>query len=149
MASFVHREEIARAPVELFAWFLRPAQASEILRASRLELLEGPEVLVPGALMTWRTRRYGLSQKILQRVEVVEEPTRLVVVQTRGPLKSYRLEQHFQATEAGTLLTEEIDFEPPGGVLGQLLTESAVRAEFAELYRLRGEAFRERGWLVG
>jgi len=149
-AVFRHVEETTVSAAELFGLFVRPALALALVPSAGLELVAGPPsgVLVVGETVTLRTRRYGLSQQVVHRVEAIDEPRCLVVVQTRGPLKAYRLEQVFEPTDAGTRLVEEVTFDPPGGVLGQLLTEGRLRREFAEVYALRRAAFAERGWLA-
>lgn len=149
-AVFRHVEETTVAAAELFGLFVRPALALALVPAAGLELVAGPAsgVLAVGDTVTLRTRRHGLSQQVVHRVEAVEEPRRIVVVQARGPLKAYRLEQVFEPTDAGTRLVEEVTFGPPGGVLGLVLTEERLRGEFAELYALRRAAFAERGWLA-
>ncbi len=148
MATFQHADELRLAPEEVFGLFVRPAGALDLVPDAGVELLDAPDLLVVGALLTLRTRRYGLTQKHLHRVEVVAPPERLVVVQVRGPLKAYRLEQRLEPAGEGTRLVEAIDFEPPGGVLGQLVTEAGLRREFADLYQRRREAFAQRGWLL-
>lgn len=143
---FQHDVHLAVPVEDLFGLFLRPALALQLVPDSGLELVAGPELLSAGALLTLRSRRFGLTQKSLQRVEAIEVPTRIVVVQERGPLKAYRLEQRFQVNAGGTLLSERIDFEPPGGILGQWLTTTFLMEEFARLYQARQEAFGAWGW---
>jgi hypothetical protein len=150
MPSFTHTDDLTVAPEELFALFLRPALAVGLAPAAfPLELLDGPEVLSPGATFTLRARRYGLSQKLVIRAEVIEPPDRLVFVQVRGPFRAHTLTQRFEPLTVGCRLIEEIVFEPPGGVLGQLLTSARILADFEQLYRARREGFQSRGWLAG
>jgi ligand-binding SRPBCC domain-containing protein len=150
MSVFTHADELTLPAEELFAIFLRPALAVALAPANfPLELLDGPEILVPGALLTLRTRRYGLAQKFIHRVESVEPLARLVYVQVRGPFRSYRLMQSFERLGEGCQLVEEVQFDPPGGVLGQFLTEARLRGDFEQLYRERRVCFQSRGWLAG
>ena len=150
MTELTHHDDLTVPPEELFALFLRPALAVQLAPAAfPLEFLAGPEVLTPGDSFTLRTRRYGLSQKLIHQLEALDPLRRLVFVQVRGPFRSYRLEQRFEPLAQGCRLIEEVTFEPPGGVLGQLLTVARLRGDLEELYRLRREVFRVRGWLAG
>lgn len=150
MAELSHTDDLTVAAEELFRLFLRPALAVQLAPAAfPLEFLDGPEVLTLGATFTLRTRRYGLSQKLIHQLEELDPPHRLVFVQVRGPFRSYRLVQRFEPLLEGCRLNEEVTFAPPGGVLGQLLTVARLRGDLEELYRLRREVFRARGWLAG
>jgi ligand-binding SRPBCC domain-containing protein len=149
VVEFSHTDDLAIAPAELFARFLRPACAVEFAPpAFPLKLVDGPAILTLGATFTLQARRYGLTQKLIHRLAEIEPPVRLVFEQVRGPFRSYRLAQRFEPLHAGCRLLEEVTFEPPGGVLGQLLTGARLRADLDELYRLRRDVFRGLGWLL-
>ena len=45
----------------------------------------------------------------------------------KGPLKSFRHEHLFETTPNGTLVSDRVEFQPPGGMLGFLVTEDRIR----------------------
>jgi ligand-binding SRPBCC domain-containing protein len=99
---------------------------------------EGPEYLTLGCRLVYQGRRWGVTQTMEMEVVDLEDPCRLVEEQCRGPFRQWRHSHHFEAnSEGGTFLHEEIDYQPPGGVLGQLLTAAFIERDLEELYRWR------------
>jgi hypothetical protein len=102
-----------------------------------LELLEAPERLGPGAITRIRARRWGFATTIETEVIAWEEPVRIVEVQRAGVLRAWKLERTWADEAGGTTLTETIDYEPPGGLLGQMLTAQAIEADLVKAYQAR------------
>jgi ligand-binding SRPBCC domain-containing protein len=60
--------------------------------------------------------------------------------QKEGAFRKWVHSHQFEATaNAGTHVVDEIDYEPPGGMLGLLLTAGAVERELNEFFRYRNE----------
>ncbi|MFO0878734.1 MAG: hypothetical protein U0840_15440 [Gemmataceae bacterium] len=145
MPRFVVTQRFDVPRAILFDVLCRPGN---ILAASPpdlgLELLEAPERLGPGVITRIRARRWGFATTIETEVIAWEEPVRIVEVQREGVLRAWTLERTWADDAPGTTLTETIDYEPPGGLLGQLLTAKAIEADLARAYQRREAWLREK-----
>lgn len=76
-----------------------------------------------GDSVTFRARHFGAWFTLTARITEMEEPTRFVDEQTRGPFRSFRHEHVFEATaQGGTRMTDTIDLASPVfGVLAERL----------------------------
>jgi ligand-binding SRPBCC domain-containing protein len=124
-------------PAVLFALLRRPAVLVALAPSDfGLTLLDGPDILDAGASYTVQARRWGLSQKVVTTLTECLPDESLTEEQTRGPFRRWRLTRRFRPIDGGTELTERVEFEPPGGMLGLTLTaarvEADLRAAFAE-----------------
>jgi ligand-binding SRPBCC domain-containing protein len=101
-------------------------------------LTAGPESLELGCRLVYQGRRWGVTQTLEVEVVELEEACLIIEEQRRGPFRRWRHSHHFEASsEGGTWLREEIDYLPPSGVLGQLLTTAFIERDLEELYRWR------------
>lgn len=135
--------EIARPVPELFAYFTKPANLVQFTPPDyHLELVTGPEVLALGERLVWQGRRWGVSQKIIQQVSLFDAEKLIVVEQKQGPFKRWVQAHHFEPTSAGTLILEKIEFDPPSGMLGFIVTANAIRKELENVAAFRAEKLR-------
>ena len=67
----------------------------------------------------------------------------IVVEQKKGPLARWIHTNHFEATEAGTKILEKIEYDPPGGLLGYMVTADAIRKELVKLLAYREVKLKE------
>ena len=120
------------APVErVFALFLRPAVYLALLPPElHMVLVSGPEELQLGAITEVRGRRWGISQLMRTEVTELEHNVRLVQEQRRGPFTRWTHTQQFEAlADGGTRLTDRVEYEPPGGILGLTLTARRIEQD--------------------
>src|SRR5262245_7981338 len=130
MAVFEVVTLVVRPADEVFAFLAQPAN---LIRVSppelQMTLVDGPPRLQQGARITVQGRRWGVAQRIVSEVTAFEPNVLLVDEQREGPFKkwihSHRLEPH----DGGTRMTDRIEFEAPGGLLGLLVSEKRIREE--------------------
>ncbi|MEZ6133099.1 MAG: hypothetical protein R3C59_30890 [Planctomycetaceae bacterium] len=91
-----------------------------------LEVLSAPEIITLDGVIEFRITAYGFKQRMQHRyVEVSER--QIVAVQIDGPTRSWLHRQTIQENEDGTCtLVDHIEFEPPGGMLGYLMTADRI-----------------------
>jgi hypothetical protein len=125
---------------DVFDFFAQPANVVAIAPPG-LTLVEAPERLAVGSRVTVTLRRYGLTTTVVTEVVVLIEIERIVEVQVRGPLKSWRLEREYvEIGGAVTEVCERIVFEPPGGLLGRTLTARRIEEDLRDAYQMRHAA---------
>jgi ligand-binding SRPBCC domain-containing protein len=144
MPRHVNTVEIPRPVADVFDFLARPANLQRLAPPElRLELVEGPDRLELGSVLHWKARRMGVSQMLVHEVTAFEEGVRIVEEQRRGPLRRWVFAHRFEPSQAGTRLTEEIDYEPPGGPLGLLVGAEAIRQDLETLFAYREKQLRE------
>jgi ligand-binding SRPBCC domain-containing protein len=67
------------------------------------------------------------------RVTECDPPHRFVDEQVRGPFRAFRPEHVFIASGDGTLMTDQVTFTAPFGVIGRLAEHVVLRAYLARL----------------
>jgi ligand-binding SRPBCC domain-containing protein len=129
---------------EVFAFFLRPANLLALAPPGmNLDLVEGPELIQPGARLTWKARRWGISQRIVTEITALEPAKLLVEEQRTGPLRQFIRTLRFEEVPEGTRLTETIDFESPGGVIGLVVTAGMIQGDLEAAAAHRDRKLRE------
>lgn len=145
MPQFQSSLTLTRPRPEVFAFFLRPANLLALAPPDlHLQLIEGPEILQIGAQITWKARRYGLRQRIVTEITELEPDKLLVEQQRAGPLRSFARTLRFEEVPEGTRLTETIDFEPPGGLLGLTITAARITSDLEAATAHRDQVLRAR-----
>ena len=103
-------------------------------------MVEAPAILELGSRITVLGRRWGISQRMTTEV-VAFEPGRLLTDEQRaGPFRSFRHTRIVDSFGESVRLTEKIEFEPPGGLAGLLMSASRIREGLAELSGYRNRA---------
>jgi ligand-binding SRPBCC domain-containing protein len=71
-----------------------------------------------GQSVTWRARHFGISWTMTSQITELDEPSRFVDAQLRGPFKTFRHEHLFRPIAEGTEMLDSITFQAPLGPLG-------------------------------
>ncbi len=144
MPVFTNQVLLACSPEEVFEFLRVPGHRLELAPPEMpWELIAGPELLELGSRSTWKTRRFGVSQTMILEVTACSPPNRMVEEQRQGPFRRWQHELRLSSYEEGALLEDVIDFEPPGGMLGVLLTQTKIEEMLAHSF-----AWRDRGLLA-
>jgi ligand-binding SRPBCC domain-containing protein len=106
----------------------------------KLEVVEAPRRLEAGSRFQVRIDGFGPPQTVVYEIVDFAAPLGFTETQVKGPLKRYRHEHRLANAEHGTVLvSDRIEFEPPGGLLGFLVTAERLRKSLQS-----GLAFRHR-----
>jgi ligand-binding SRPBCC domain-containing protein len=130
--------DIPRPAIEVFDFLARPANLMHLAPADmRLELVQGPERVQLGSVVHWKARRMGVSQTLVNEVTAFEEGVVFAEEQCQGPFRRWVFMHRLTAIAVGTRLTEELTWEPPGGLLGLLVTAAVVHKDLDHLFAYR------------
>src|SRR5262245_51564103 len=144
MPMFESKQLIARPVAEVFDFLIRPANLIRLIpQEFQLTLLEGPERLELGSTYKVRGRRWGLPHRAASEVTVFESNVCFVEEQRQGPFRRWLHAHHFESAEGGTLLTDRIEFEPPGGILGLTVNAASVLRDLERVAAYRRERLKE------
>lgn len=144
MPHYTTTLEIARPLGEMFSYFTTPRNLLNFTPPDlNLELLTAPETLTLGARLVWKGRRWGVSQQIVQEVATFDVEKLIVVEQKQGPFARWIQAHHFEKADTGTRIVEKIEFDPPGGMLGLLMSAKLILADLEKLSAFRQSKARE------
>lgn len=121
------------APLALRSFLGCPRNLPQISNPElELEVLSAPPHVGMGERIEFRISAYGFKQRATHEyIDVTEHM--IVESQIEGPLRAWRHTQRIEIAGSGHCqLIDEIEFEPPGGMLGYLLTESRIRQSLEE-----------------
>jgi len=116
-------------PEAAFEFLIRPDNLLRIIPADLgFSFLEVPEQLELGSRIEFQVTGFGPVQRFLHEVISLEHPTGFTQHQVTGPLKRFVHEHIVESNGSGEVLViDRVEFEPPGGIAGFLLTEQRVR----------------------
>lgn len=112
---------------DVFEFLIRPANVIKVSDPSTgLRFVNPPEVISLGARIHFEMVGMGQVQKMEHEIVTFTPPQLIVEEQRKGVMKKWRHEHIFEAQGRSTRLIDRIEFEPPGGIVGFLLTESKI-----------------------
>ena len=144
MATVQTRCEAPVAPEVAFEFFRRPHGVLAISDPSvGANLVEAPEVLETGSRMRIELMAFGTVQRVVYEAAV--DAASLTVVETlvEGPLKAWRHEHRFEPAAGGCVVLDTVDFEPPGGLAGFLMTADKIADQLEDGLAYRNERLPE------
>jgi ligand-binding SRPBCC domain-containing protein len=144
MPTFEHTETHPAPPARAFDLFRRPAERVRLAPPElHLHLVEGPTELQLGSRLTLRGRRWGVTQRMVSEITTFENGVLIVEEQRQGPFRSWKHTQRFAPAPDGVQITDVIEYEPPGGVLGRLATAEVIHRELERIFSYRREKVTE------
>jgi ligand-binding SRPBCC domain-containing protein len=94
----------------------------------RLALVNAPTQLSLGSRFDVQILAFGPPQNVTYEITDFSPPDRFTETQVKGLLPRYVHEHLLVAGSNGSvLITDRIDFEPPGGLMGFMLTADRLR----------------------
>jgi len=130
-------------PIEEVFEFFADARNLETITPSWLSFqVETPGAieLREGTLIDYRLRVHGVPLRWQSEILDWNPPSRFVDEQRRGPYRLWRHEHTFEESDAGTLVTDQVDYAVLGG---WLVNQLFVRRDLKKIFRFRGEKLRE------
>jgi ligand-binding SRPBCC domain-containing protein len=129
MPIFETQVSLACSPEVLFDFLIRPKNVVTLNPPEMsFLLLDAPEVVAEGSRVRFQIEAYGFKQQLLHEIINFQRPTGFLLRELEGVLKKFEHEHNLIAQPDGsTLLFERVVYEPPGGLVGFLLTENRLR----------------------
>lgn len=109
-----------------------------------LEVIDAPDTVVQDAVIEFRISAYGFKQRMKHKYTKVSE-TEIVAEQIDGPTRAWIHTQTVTSTGPSTCeLVDHIQFEPPGGMIGFVMTEDKIRDSIQDGMDFRYETLQEK-----
>ncbi|MBX3437872.1 MAG: hypothetical protein KF861_10310 [Planctomycetaceae bacterium] len=133
MALFEDRFVVEHPPDAVFDFF-SVTRNHERMSAGQLGLvfLSAPERFQQGSQLEFQIQGLGQVQAAVHEIIEFERPHRYIERQVKGPMKAWLHEHHFLEEDGATVVIDRVEFEPPGGLLGFLATESRILESLEE-----------------
>ncbi len=138
MPEFSSSVILGCAVVTLRSFLVQPGNLPRISDPDlQLEILSAPPVVQTGDRIEFRSMAFGFRQRAAHIYQSVSE-FEIVEHQIEGPLRVWQHRQILtRMDEDRTRLMDEVTFEPPGGMLGFMLTEARIRESLEKSMLLR------------
>ena len=135
MEVFVASVTLPRSREAAFDYLRRPANFLKMLPADAAGHLDAklPPVMELGSLLEFNVKAWGTSIQFVHEVTTVSVPDKIEVQQIKGPFKAWIQTLTFTDAPLGqTLLTNLIQFLPPGGMLGFIVTKKVIHSNLEQ-----------------
>jgi len=135
MEVFVASVILPRSREVTFDYLRRPANFLKMLPADAAGSLDAklPPIMEKGEVLDFRVKAFGMTVEIIHEITEVVFQEQIAVLQTKGPFKAWIHEQIFtDAANGHTLLTNKIQFLPPGGMLGFVVTKKVIHSNLEQ-----------------
>ena len=128
----------------VFDFLCRPANLPDLSQPEmHLTIEEAPETIELGSRINFAIYVMGATIRSIHEITEFESPERFVEEQIEGPFKLWRHEHVFRLLgERQVALYDLIEYEPPGGMMGVILTESRIRSQLEEGFAHRQDELR-------
>lgn len=105
-----------------------------------LRIVQADEIIKEGSEIEFQVSTYGIKQSMKHRYTSVTESL-IQSEQIEGPTRNWIHQVIIEETGDSTCkLTDRIEFEPPGGMMGFVMTEAKIRESILEGMEFRYEA---------
>lgn len=143
-------QEVALSPKQAFVFFEDPRNLSEITpHWLNFRILTGPPGMnvFEGAEFSYSIRVFGVRVLWRSVIDGYDPPHRFIDRQLSGPYQLWEHLHTFTRVERGTLLTDEVTYRLPAGLLGKAVHRLAVRSRLEDIFTYR--AMRIAEWAEG
>lgn len=144
MALFESRTPLSCSPETAFDFISRPVNLQKIAPPEMgLVFVNAPEVVELGCRLTVKVQAYGQIQQLDYEIIEFESPVRFREKGIGGPMKLWLHDYIVEPTESGVLLVNRIEFEPPGGLVGLLITKDRILDHLEDGFEFRRQALQK------
>ena len=129
MPHFESRTDLHGSVEQLFDFIIRPANLQAIAPPEmQFVFVNPPEVIQLGSRLTCKAQAYGMIQQLSYEITEFHALTNFQETMVEGPLKLWRHDYIIEPHGSGNSLTliNHIEFEPPGGLLGFIVTADKI-----------------------
>ncbi len=144
MPVFEDTIDLPRPVAEVFAFFADPRNLERVSPPDlNLRVVEGPERLFQGARVVVMGRRWGVPHRIVSEITAFTPDQSFTDTQVEGVFRRWVHAHRFEEVPGGTRVSDRIDYEPPGGMIGLVLTPAFLEQDLKRMHTYRAEKLRE------
>ncbi|MBM4074759.1 MAG: hypothetical protein FJ267_03860 [Planctomycetes bacterium] len=130
MPLFEFRTPLKASADTVFDYIMRPENLQAIAPPeTQFVFVNPPKIIELGSRLTCKVQAYGMIQQMQYEIVELVAPCRFREQMVEGPLRMWKHDYIVEpeGAEAGTVvLVNRIEFEPPAGLLGFIVTEDKI-----------------------
>lgn len=144
MPNYESRMSLPGTAESVFEFLTRPANLQRISPPEvQMAFVEAPEVISLGSKLIFKIHVYGQVQQFEHEIVEFDQPNRFREKAIVTPMKSWTQDYILEPGDHGeVVLCNHIEFEPPGGLLGFILTPEVIIENLKDQYEHRRKALR-------
>ncbi|MBS0264273.1 MAG: hypothetical protein JSS02_20210 [Planctomycetes bacterium] len=144
MPTFETRIVLSRPRVQVFDFLVRTSNLIDLIpKDSGMQVISVPEIIEPGSRLEFRANAFGQTLDIVHEITELVTPEKITEVQVKGLFKKFVHEHVVEEGPGGEVVAiDRIQFEPPGGLLGFVVTAKRIQDQFASLFNYRHQQMR-------
>ena len=138
----LQRQQLVTRPLhEVFDFFSKPDNLGRLTpRGMGFQLLTpAPIQMKDGAVIDYAIRLYGKDLRWTTLITLFDAPHKFVDVQLKGPYSFWHHTHVFTATGDGTMITDEVRYAMPFGLIGRIIHSLVVRHQLQRIFNFRQE----------
>lgn len=142
---FIKESRIAAPPDVVFKFHESPGALEQLTPPwEQVEFIQKGDSILPGSRVVLRIKIGPISMICEAEHTEYVKGEMFADRQIRGPFASWR-HRHLMSDDGagGTILRDEIDYEPPMGWIGKLLSGAVLEAKLQKLFDYRHETTRK------
>lgn len=134
--NFVKESLIEARPERVFAFHELPDALARLTPPwEKARVVKAAPDLLVGSVAIVETRLFGLLPVRWEAQHTAYDPPRMFEdVQVRGPFRLWRHRHIISEHERGTVLRDEIEYEPPLGLLGRMAAPILIVPRLSRLF---------------
>ena len=140
------QRQLVRAPVgDVFAFFASPENLGRLTPTTlALRILTPlPITMEEGAVINYSLRIVGIDVQWTTLITLCEPPHRFIDLQQKGPYAYWHHTHTFTESPDGTIMTDEVQYAMPYGLLGQIVHSLFVKQQLEFIFRQRSYVIEE------
>ena len=145
MPNFETRIVLSRPREHVFDFLIRTSNLLELIPSDAgMKVISVPEIIQSGSRLEFRANAFGQSLDIVHEVTEFVTPEKITEVQLKGLFKKF-IHEHIieEAPNGDVVAIDRIQFEPPGGLLGFVVTTKRIQDQFQSLFAYRHQQMRK------
>lgn len=145
MAVFETSLVLNITPEKAFDFLILPVNIARISPPQiGLKFVNPPDALSFGVQFEVKVQAWGTVQTSVFEVIEFERPHCYIEKQFKGPMKSWIHEHRYTLNSDGqTIISNRIEFTPPGGLVGLMVTESKIIDNLEDGFYYRHQQLRK------
>jgi len=130
---------VGRPLAEVFSFFERPENLAAITPPSMgFRIVTPPPILMKeGAVFEYSVRVMGIQMRWRSLISEYKPPFRFVDEQVKGPYTFWHHKHTFSEVEGGTLISDEVRYAMPFGLLGMIARRLTVKRQLEQIFAYR------------